>query len=164
LGRLGIEVSSVRYKRDIHDMGDVSDRLMKLRPMTFRYKEDPEGRLQDGLVAEGSSAGLPRTGDVRRGWETAVGGLPTVPAMLLNEIQKQVRENRRKDAQIAALRKQVESLQKETARIEVLARLCALELVMVTKRLAVAMLAALAFGAAGCLPLMVGSLGYEGYE
>jgi hypothetical protein len=37
-------------------------------------------------------------------------------------------------------------------------------LVMVTKRLAVAMLAALALGAAGCLPLMVGSLGYEGYE
>ena len=36
--------------------------------------------------------------------------------------------------------------------------------VMVTKRLAVAMLAALALGAAGCLPLMVGSLGYEGYE
>ena len=39
-------------------------------------------------------------------------------------------------------------------------------LVMVTKRLAVAMLAALALGAAGCfsLPLMLGSLGYEGYE
>ena len=37
---------------------------------------------------------------------------------------------------------------------------------MVTKRLAVAMLAALALGAAGCfsLPLMLGSVGYEGYE
>ena len=35
---------------------------------------------------------------------------------------------------------------------------------MVTKRLAVAMLAALALGTAGCLPLMLGSLGYEGYE
>jgi hypothetical protein len=35
---------------------------------------------------------------------------------------------------------------------------------MVTKRLAVLMLAALALSAAGCLPLMVGSLGYEGYE
>jgi len=32
---------------------------------------------------------------------------------------------------------------------------------MVTKRLAVAMLASLALGAAVCLPLMVGSLGYE---
>ena len=35
---------------------------------------------------------------------------------------------------------------------------------MVTKRLAVLMLAALALSASGCLPLMVGSLGYEGYE
>jgi hypothetical protein len=35
---------------------------------------------------------------------------------------------------------------------------------MLTKRLAVAVLTALALGVAGCLPLMVGSLGYEGYE
>jgi hypothetical protein len=35
---------------------------------------------------------------------------------------------------------------------------------MVTERLALAMLAALALGVAGRLPLMVGSLGYEGYE
>jgi hypothetical protein len=35
--------------------------------------------------------------------------------MLLNEMQKQVKENRRKDAQIEALQKRVESLQKETA-------------------------------------------------
>jgi hypothetical protein len=35
---------------------------------------------------------------------------------------------------------------------------------MVTKRLGVLMLAALALSAPGCLPLMVGSLGYEGYE
>jgi hypothetical protein len=44
-----------------------------------------------------------------------------LPAMLLNELQKQVRENRQKDAQIDALQKQVESLQKETARINHLA-------------------------------------------
>jgi hypothetical protein len=35
---------------------------------------------------------------------------------------------------------------------------------MVTKQLAVVMLAAVALGAAGCLPMMIGSLGYEGYE
>jgi hypothetical protein len=35
---------------------------------------------------------------------------------------------------------------------------------MVTKSLAVAVLVALALSAAGCLPLMVGSLGYEGYQ
>ena len=48
--------------------------------------------------------------------------------MLLNEMQKQIRENQRKDAQIVALQKQIESLQKKTARIDTLtARLNALE-------------------------------------
>ena len=36
-GMLGCAKSSARYKRDIRDMGDASDRLMKLRPVTFQY-------------------------------------------------------------------------------------------------------------------------------
>ncbi len=50
-GQLGIVVSSARYKRDIHDMDAVSDNLMKLRPVTFRYKNDPTGTRQYGLIA-----------------------------------------------------------------------------------------------------------------
>ncbi len=51
-GQLGIVMSSARYKRDIHDMDAASSNLMKLRPVTFRYKNDPAGTLQYGLVAE----------------------------------------------------------------------------------------------------------------
>ena len=51
-GQLGIVMSSARYKRDIHDMDATSSNLMKLRPVTFRYKDDPAGTLQYGLVAE----------------------------------------------------------------------------------------------------------------
>jgi hypothetical protein len=47
-GRLGILKSSARYKRDIHDMGDASDKLMKLRPVSFRYIADPTGTQQYG--------------------------------------------------------------------------------------------------------------------
>ena len=36
-------MSSARYKRDIRDMAR-SGKLMKLRPVTFRYKDDPRGR------------------------------------------------------------------------------------------------------------------------
>ena len=58
-----------------------------------------------------------------------------LPAMLLNEMQKQIRENQRKLAQIAALQKrlvaqerQISALQRETARIDMLtARLNVLE-------------------------------------
>jgi hypothetical protein len=35
-GQIGVVVSSARYKRDISDMADTSDGLMKLRPVTFR--------------------------------------------------------------------------------------------------------------------------------
>jgi len=127
-GRLGVAASSVRFKRDVHDMGAASERLMKLRPVTFRYKEDPNGTVQYGLVAEEVAQVYPELvayGDDGRPMSVAY---HLLPAMLLNELQKQVRENRRKDAQIAVLQKQVEALQKETARIDVLTtRLNALE-------------------------------------
>jgi hypothetical protein len=51
-GQLGIVVSSARYKHGIHDMGRRSSGLMKLRPVTFMYKNDPEKVRQYGLVAE----------------------------------------------------------------------------------------------------------------
>jgi hypothetical protein len=55
-GQLGTIESSARYKRDIHDMGDASDKLMKLRPVAFRYKADPTG------TRGGSSENLPGAG------------------------------------------------------------------------------------------------------
>jgi Chaperone of endosialidase len=120
-GRLGIAVSSARFKRDIRDMGGASDRLMKLRPVAFRYKEDPNGTLQYGLVAEEVAKVYPELvtyGDDGKPLSVAY---HLLPAMLLNELQK-------KDAQIAELRRQVKSLQKENARIDGLAaRLSALE-------------------------------------
>lgn len=51
-GKLGVVLSSARYKHDITDVGARSDGLMKLRPVTFRYNNDPAGTLQYGLVAE----------------------------------------------------------------------------------------------------------------
>jgi hypothetical protein len=51
-GRLGVMTSSVRYKHDIHDIGESSNKLLKLRPVSFRYKSDPTKTLQYGLVAE----------------------------------------------------------------------------------------------------------------
>jgi hypothetical protein len=53
-GKLGMVLSSVRYKRDIHDMDTASSKLLKLRPVTFVYKQDPQGERQYGLIAEGA--------------------------------------------------------------------------------------------------------------
>ena len=53
-GHLGPMPSSAQFKRDIQPMGDVSDVLLKLQPVTFKYKEsrDPTCTPQFGLVAE----------------------------------------------------------------------------------------------------------------
>ena len=51
-GQLGVILSSERYKKAIHDMGSSTDRLMKLRPVTFEYTSDQKGVKQYGLVAE----------------------------------------------------------------------------------------------------------------
>jgi len=57
-GQLGTSIASSKaFKEDIRDMGTDADKLLGLRPVTFRYREDiaPEGdsRLpQFGLIAE----------------------------------------------------------------------------------------------------------------
>jgi hypothetical protein len=112
-GQLGVVSSSVRYKRDIRDMGDSSDRLMKLRPVAFRYKADQTSTQQYGLIAEEVAKVYP---------ELVVNGADGKPqtvayhllaAMLLNELQK-------KDRQITALQKQLDI---QAARLDALERL-----------------------------------------
>ncbi|HET9653476.1 MAG TPA: tail fiber domain-containing protein [Usitatibacter sp.] len=105
-GQLGTLNSSRRFKEEIADMDKASSALMKLRPVTFRYKPAPGAAprsLQYGLIAEEVAQVYP--GLVAH---SADGQVETVmyqylPAMLLNEYQKQQRE-------IAELREQVREL------------------------------------------------------
>lgn len=91
-GQLGTVVSSFRYKRDIQDMREESQGLLKLRPVTFRYKEDAEGQRQYGLIAEEVAKIYPEL--VVRGAEGEVESVQyheLIP-MLLNEVQHQQQE------------------------------------------------------------------------
>jgi hypothetical protein len=127
-GQLGCVSSSARYKRDVRDMGDASDKLMKLRPVTFRYKADETGAQQYGLIAEEVEKVYPDL--VIHGTDGKVETVAyhMLPAMLLNEVQKQARANQQfarqleqKDAQIAALQRQVVAIQKRSAEIDTMA-------------------------------------------
>src|SRR5262249_18665138 len=51
-GQLGVAASSARYKRDVQSLDNRSQRVWQLRPVTFRYKQDPQGQRQYGLIAE----------------------------------------------------------------------------------------------------------------
>ena len=101
-GQLGTVSSSIRFKQDVADMGDASSRLLELRPVTFHYKTQPGGPLQYGLIAEEVEQVMPElvvhdaTGQV----ETVA--YHELPAMLLNELQKQQATIRAQQAQIGS--------------------------------------------------------------
>ena len=87
--------SSKRFKEDIRDMGQGSTGLMRLRPVTFRYRKEYDAgdhRLQYGLIAEEVVGVYPElvvhddTGRVR----TVI--YQELNVMLLNELQKQHRQ------------------------------------------------------------------------
>ena len=57
-GRMGTVTSSVRFKEDIHSIGEVREKLLALRPVQFVYKpdyDDGSRTAQFGLIAELSS-------------------------------------------------------------------------------------------------------------
>ena len=134
-GRLGYLPSAARYKRDVRDMGNASNGLLKLRPVSFRYKQDPAGALQYGLIAEEVQLVHPEL--VTHGPDGKVESVryELLPALLINEAQRQAKESKQKDAQIAALQRrivsqqhQITALQKKDAQIDALAqRMNALE-------------------------------------
>lgn len=110
-GQLGILASSARYKRDIHGMGMRSHGLLQLRPVTFRYKQDPQGQQQYGLIAEEAAKVYPEL--VVRGAKGEVESIQyheLIP-LLLNELQHQQQALGEQARQVAELKTQNERLQ-----------------------------------------------------
>jgi hypothetical protein len=115
-GQLGTVSSSARVKDDIQDMGEATERLLKLRPVTFRNKAQPEGRTQFGLIAEEVEKVMPELVVCSSSGEVETVLYHEMPAMLLNELQKQQREIQEQQGQIDELQKQqrqVEELKSE---------------------------------------------------
>jgi len=112
-GKLGMVLSSARYKRDIHDMDTASSKLLKLRPVTFVYKQDPEGIKQYGLVAEEVARVYPEL--VIYGTDGKVVSIryhELIP-MLLNEAQKQAAQIKKLRAEVAEDKAQRASFQQK---------------------------------------------------
>jgi hypothetical protein len=104
-GQLGIVISSERFKQDIHDMDAVSEAIMRLRPVTFRYKGTASGAngLQYGLVAEEVAAIYPQLVVYGPKGEVESVQYHQLPALLLNEMQKQHQNIQRLEERIAEL-------------------------------------------------------------
>ena len=104
-GQLGVATSSARFKDAIRDMGDASHGLMRLRPVTFRYKPeiDPTGLEQYGLVAEEVARVYPDLVVCGEDGRPEAVRYQLLAPMLLNEVQNQERTIEQQREQIKAL-------------------------------------------------------------
>jgi hypothetical protein len=105
-GQLGVAASSKRFKDEIKPMNEVSEAILALQPVTFRYKKDidPDHAPQFGLVAEEVAKVNPDlvARDVKS--EVYTVRYEAVNAMLLNEFLKEHRKVQGQDVTIAQVR------------------------------------------------------------
>lgn len=117
-GQLGVVASSRRYKEDIRPMADASDRIMQLEPVTFHYKQtaaDGSQPLQYGLIAEQVAGVYPELAVYGKDGQVETLQYQQLPALLLNEIQKQHQTIQDLEARIAELEKLVKASSAATA-------------------------------------------------
>jgi trimeric autotransporter adhesin len=109
-GQLGTLVSSARYKKDIESMGESSEMIFSLRPVSFHYKGDETNLSCFGLIAEEvakvnrdlillDKEGKPFT--VR---------YEQINAMLLNEFLKEHKKVEAQQASISQLKSEMQTM------------------------------------------------------
>jgi hypothetical protein len=111
-GKLGVTMSSAKFKEAIKPMDKASEAILALKPVTFRYKKelDPDKIPQFGLVAEEVEKVNPDL--VARGEDGKVNTVryEAVNAMLLNEFLKEHGQVQQLKATVAQQQKQIEAL------------------------------------------------------
>jgi hypothetical protein len=120
-GQLGTTTSSLRFKEQVADMGAASADLMRLRPVTFRYKapyDDGQGVLQYGLIAEEVAAVNPGLVQFGEDGQPLAIRYHFIYAMLLNEVQQQESEIAAQRAKIANQQTAIEQLALRLAKLE----------------------------------------------
>jgi trimeric autotransporter adhesin len=127
-GQLGTVASSERFKKDIAIMGEASEGILSLRPVTFHYRTDTKGTPQFGLIAEEVAKVNPALVVSDKEGKPYTVRYDAVNAMLLNEFLKEHRRvqelettvaQQRKDSEASAVRqqKQIEALTAAVQRV-----------------------------------------------
>ncbi len=117
-GQLGTISSSQRFKEDIRPMGSVSERLLALRPVTFRYREEYEDGskpIQFGLVAEEVAEAFPELVVYDEHGKPETVRYDLIATVLLNEFQK---ERSATEAELAQLKAEVAAMAAMIERLE----------------------------------------------
>jgi Chaperone of endosialidase len=122
-GQLGTVTSSVRFKEDVESMGDASEGLMKLRPVTFHYKapyDDGTHLLQYGLIAEEVAKVFPDLVQYDQQGKPFTVRYHEINTMLLNELQKQHGKVAEQQAEVTRLKSQLAEQEARIQRLEAL--------------------------------------------
>jgi hypothetical protein len=123
-GRVGHLASSRRYKEDIKPMDKASEALYRLKPVSYRYKEDIDESqsLDYGLVAEDVAQVDPNLAIRDGNGQIESVRYMAVNAMLLNEFLKEHQTVQELKTTVAQQKKQIDALtagfQKMSAQIE----------------------------------------------
>jgi BMFP domain-containing protein YqiC len=91
-GQLGTVNSSIRFKENVRNMADASNKIFELRPVTYRYKqayEDGSKPVDYGLIAEEVAQVYPDMVARDASGEIQTVQYQKLTPMLLNEVQKQ---------------------------------------------------------------------------
>ncbi len=127
-GQLGTVSSSRRFKEDIRDMGAASSGLLRLRPVTFRYRQpyaDGSQPTDYGLIAEEVAKIYPDLAVKGADGKIETVQYQKLTPMLLNELQKQHRELEQQAETIRVQQKRIAQQEEEDQKMG--ARLAALE-------------------------------------
>lgn len=115
-GQLGTQMSSLRFKEAVHDIGNDSKRLRALRPVDFRVDAGGDGKTREyGLIAEEVAKNLPELAVYDDKGKPSSVRYHLLTPLLLNEVQKQQHKMEEQATVIAAQSKQLTAL---TARLE----------------------------------------------
>ena len=120
-GQLVTVSSSRRFKEDIKDMGEASNGLMRLRPVTFRYKKplaDGSQPIQYGLIAEEVAKVYPDLVSYSADGQIETVKYQVLDSMLLNEVQRQQAQIREQQAANREQQNQIRDLQERLAKME----------------------------------------------
>ncbi|MGE5208167.1 MAG: tail fiber domain-containing protein [Alphaproteobacteria bacterium] len=99
-GKLGVFLSSQRFKRDVRPMDRDSEAILSLKPVTFHYKTDAKNTPCFGLIAEEVAAVNPDLVLRDKGGQPYSVRYDQVNAMLLNEF---IKEHKKVEEQQAAI-------------------------------------------------------------
>jgi Chaperone of endosialidase len=109
-GQIGTISSSQRFKDHIAPMGEVSEALLALKPVTFHYKSDKQNTAQFGLIAEDVAKVNPSLVVRDDDGEVYTVRYEAVNVMLLNEFLKEHGQVQQLKATVAQQQKQIEAL------------------------------------------------------